>query len=76
MIFKLITTINMLKGIFRFFDTDNDGIISKNELYNFVSAIYKMLGDKEVESLLDNTVDKRVNSVCFDIKNKKKNLHI
>ncbi|KAG4086386.1 putative neuronal calcium sensor NCS-1 [Neocallimastix lanati (nom. inval.)] len=60
--------------IFRFFDTDNDGIISKNELYNFVSAIYKMLGDKEVESLLDNTVDKRVNSILLSINLKNKDI--
>ncbi|ORY29192.1 frequenin-like protein [Neocallimastix californiae] len=58
--------------IFRFFDIDNDGIISKNELYNFVDAIYKMLGKNEVETLLDNTVEKRVDTVLTAVNSKNK----
>ena len=30
-----------------------------------MDAIYQMLGQKEVESLLDNTVEKRVNTVIL-----------
>jgi len=54
--------------IFRFFDTDNDGKISKKELTNFVEAIYQMLGKKEVENLIDNTAEKRVNSILSSVK--------
>lgn len=54
--------------IFRFFDADNDGKVSKKELTSFVEAIYQMLGKKEVENLQDNTAEKRVNTILKSVK--------
>ena len=34
-------------GAFRLYDVDNDGFITREEMYNIVDAIYEMLGSQE-----------------------------
>lgn len=41
-----ITTCYMIKyllGAFRLYDVDNDGFITRDEMYNIVDAIYQMV---------------------------------
>lgn len=34
------------KGAFKLYDVDNDGFITREEMYNIVDAIYQMLGNQ------------------------------
>lgn len=35
-----------IKGAFRLYDVDNDGFITRDEMYNIVDAIYQMVVSK------------------------------
>lgn len=43
--FELKFYINIIqqKGAFRLYDVDNDGFITRDEMYNIVDAIYQMV---------------------------------
>ena len=36
----------MSSGAFKLYDVDNDGYITREEMYNIVDAIYQMLGNQ------------------------------
>lgn len=38
-----------LVGAFRLYDVDNDGYITRQEMYNIVDAIYQMVVSKSVQ---------------------------
>lgn len=48
---------------FRFYDLDNDGVISRNELLLVVSAIFEMLGGSAKMPPDEDTPEKRVNKL-------------
>ncbi|KAK9719153.1 EF-hand domain pair [Popillia japonica] len=48
---------------FRLYDVDNDGFITRDEMYNIVDAIYQMVGQQPSED--ENTPQKRVDKI-FD----------
>jgi Ca2+-binding EF-hand superfamily protein len=35
-----------IEGAFKLYDVDNDGYITREEMYNIVDAIYQMLGNQ------------------------------
>lgn len=37
------TNIGIFSGAFRLYDVDNDGFITRDEMYNIVDAIYQMV---------------------------------
>lgn len=39
----LLTCLKNLTGAFRLYDVDNDGFITRDEMYNIVDAIYQMV---------------------------------
>ncbi|KAH7983370.1 hypothetical protein HPB52_011517 [Rhipicephalus sanguineus] len=41
-------------GAFKLYDVDNDGFITREEMYNIVDAIYEMLGSQEKEDEEDD----------------------
>ncbi|KAJ9596768.1 hypothetical protein L9F63_012199, partial [Diploptera punctata] len=49
---------------FRLYDVDNDGYITRDEMYNIVDAIYQMVGQQPTAED-DNTPQKRVDKI-FD----------
>ncbi|KAF9804919.1 hypothetical protein SFRURICE_007822, partial [Spodoptera frugiperda] len=49
---------------FRLYDVDNDGYITRDEMYNIVDAIYQMVGQTP-QPEDDNTPQKRVDKI-FD----------
>ncbi|KAF5295899.1 hypothetical protein FQR65_LT10387 [Abscondita terminalis] len=49
---------------FRLYDVDNDGYITRDEMYNIVDAIYQMVGQTP-QAEDDNTPQKRVDKI-FD----------
>ncbi|GLH12940.1 Frequenin-1 [Gryllus bimaculatus] len=51
-------------GAFRLYDVDNDGYITRDEMYNIVDAIYQMVGQQPTAED-DNTPQKRVDKI-FD----------
>nr|CAH7766198.1 unnamed protein product [Callosobruchus chinensis] len=51
------------RGAFRLYDVDNDGFITRDEMYNIVDAIYQMVGQQPSED--ENTPQKRVDKI-FD----------
>uniref|UniRef100_A0A6P7FKV1 Calcineurin B-like protein 9 n=1 Tax=Diabrotica virgifera virgifera TaxID=50390 RepID=A0A6P7FKV1_DIAVI len=55
--------INIEAGAFRLYDVDNDGFITREEMYNIVDAIYQMVGQQPSED--ENTPQKRVDKI-FD----------
>ena len=54
----------MILGAFRLYDVDNDGYITRQEMYDIVDAIYQMVGTQPV-SEEENTPQKRVEKI-FD----------
>lgn len=38
----------VLTGAFRLYDVDNDGFITRDEMYNIVDAIYQMVVRKHI----------------------------
>lgn len=40
---------NEISGAFRLYDVDNDGFITRDEMYNIVDAIYQMVVSRETE---------------------------
>lgn len=40
---KLVLTSTYFSGAFRLYDVDNDGYITREEMYNIVDAIYQMV---------------------------------
>lgn len=38
-----LTCLKILTGAFRLYDVDNDGFITRDEMYNIVDAIYQMV---------------------------------
>jgi Ca2+-binding EF-hand superfamily protein len=36
----------LIEGAFKLYDVDNDGYITREEMYNIVDAIYQMLGNQ------------------------------
>ncbi|XP_040577434.1 frequenin-2 [Lepeophtheirus salmonis] len=53
-----------LHWAFRLYDVDNDGYITRQEMYNIVDAIYQMVGQQPVNED-ENTPQKRVEKI-FD----------
>ncbi|CAG0922758.1 unnamed protein product [Notodromas monacha] len=53
-----------LHWAFRLYDVDNDGFITREEMYNIVDAIYQMVG-QQTSPEDDNTPQKRVDKI-FD----------
>lgn len=52
-----------LAWAFRLYDVDNDGYITKDEMYNIVDAIYQMVGSKPNPQDDENTPQKRVERI-------------
>ncbi|KAL0118403.1 hypothetical protein PUN28_009216 [Cardiocondyla obscurior] len=53
-----------LHWAFRLYDVDNDGFITRDEMYNIVDAIYQMVG-QQPQAEDENTPQKRVDKI-FD----------
>ncbi|XP_044588712.1 frequenin-1-like [Cotesia glomerata] len=53
-----------LHWAFRLYDVDNDGYITRDEMYNIVDAIYQMVG-QQLHAEDENTPQKRVDKI-FD----------
>merc|ERR550532_1975473 len=62
-VIQLVFTFS-LTGAFRLYDVDNDGYITRQEMYDIVDAIYQMVGQQPV-SEDENTPQKRVEKI-FD----------
>lgn len=43
-IYFLTQTLSTMTGAFKLYDVDNDGYITREEMYDIVGAIYEMLG--------------------------------
>lgn len=41
-----LIALQTLSGAFKLYDVDNDGYITREEMYNIVDAIYQMLGNQ------------------------------
>jgi len=54
-----------LHWAFRLYDVDNDGYITRQEMYNIVEAIYQMVGQQQSSAEDENTPQKRVEKI-FD----------
>jgi len=54
-----------LHWAFRLYDVDNDGYITRKEMYDIVDAIYQMVGQQPAVSEDENTPQKRVEKI-FD----------
>ncbi|KAG0422619.1 hypothetical protein HPB47_001578 [Ixodes persulcatus] len=52
-------------GAFKLYDVDNDGFITRDEMYNIVDAIYQMLGNQTKESEQEESPQERVDKI-FD----------
>ncbi|XP_042148819.1 frequenin-1 [Ixodes scapularis] len=50
---------------FKLYDVDNDGFITRDEMYNIVDAIYQMLGNQTKESEQEESPQERVDKI-FD----------
>ncbi|XP_013776193.1 frequenin-1-like [Limulus polyphemus] len=48
---------------FKLYDVDNDGSITREEMYNIVDAIYQMLGNKDKEDGDEETPKERVDKI-------------
>jgi len=52
-----------LSWAFKLYDVDNDGFITKDEMFNIVDAIYQMVGNQGNMGDEDNTPEKRVERI-------------
>ena len=59
---EFFTLLNL--GAFRLYDVDNDGYITRQEMYDIVDAIYQMVGSQPINED-ENTPQKRVEKI-FD----------
>lgn len=52
-------------GAFKLYDVDNDGYITRDEMYNIVDAIYQMLGNakQQVQDEEDEDPKERVDRI-------------
>ncbi|KAH9360008.1 hypothetical protein HPB48_013638 [Haemaphysalis longicornis] len=50
---------------FKLYDVDNDGFITRDEMYNIVDAIYQMLGNQTKETEQEESPQERVDKI-FD----------
>lgn len=47
----------LFSGAFRLYDVDNDGFITRDEMYNIVDAIYQMVVSVSLSTYLEETYD-------------------
>ncbi|ROT67376.1 frequenin [Penaeus vannamei] len=52
----------VVPGAFKLYDVDNDGYITRDEMYSIVDAIYQMVGQAP-EAEDENTPEKRVDKI-------------
>lgn len=45
----------MFAGAFRLYDVDNDGFITRDEMYNIVDAIYQMVVSNKKTKIIKKT---------------------
>lgn len=51
---KIILLHILISGAFRLYDVDNDGFITRDEMYNIVDAIYQMVVSRKKTDLMGN----------------------
>ncbi|XP_023342493.1 frequenin-1 [Eurytemora carolleeae] len=61
LVFRVFDENNVSSGAFKLYDVDNDGYITRNEMYNIVDAIYQMVGQQSQDE--DGTPEKRVEKI-------------